>query len=179
MAIHMQSRSYTWVFALLGVISILFGLAAIFWPGLTLRALVYLFGGFALVSGVLALIYTFEAISLHSTWWPSLVIAIVDVATAVIVFSYPDLTAVSLVYLIAGWAILAGLFEILIALVLARFLWLIAGVLSVVVGVVLLGNPHRGAVALVLVLGVFAIIWGILLLIEATTRPSFTEIHFS
>ena len=72
-----------------------------------------------------------------------------------------------------------GLFEISISLVSARFLWLIVGLLSLVVGFVLLGNPAMGATALMLVIGVFAIVWGIILLVEALSQPEITQTWIS
>jgi uncharacterized membrane protein HdeD (DUF308 family) len=173
------SRTFTWALALSGIASILFGVLALVWPGLTLGALVFLFGFYAIVGGVLALVQMFDAIGQHQTWWPALVIAIVDLVAAAFIFTNPGLTAITLLYVVAFWAIIGGLFEIFASLVLARFLTLLAGVLTVVAGFVLLGNPRDGALALVLVIGMFAIVRGIILLIDAFRWPDFADIGLS
>jgi uncharacterized membrane protein HdeD (DUF308 family) len=177
MGLHLQTRSYAWVFALLGIVSILFGVTALVWPGLTLAVLVFLFGTYTVSAGILAVVYTIDAASHHETWWPALLMAVVDLAAAGFIFTQPGLTAISLVYLVALWAILAGLFEIFAALTLGRFLSLLGGVLALAAGFVMLGNPGQGALALVLVIGSFSIVRGIIFLVEAFRRPEIAELR--
>jgi uncharacterized membrane protein HdeD (DUF308 family) len=109
------------VYALAGVVSILFGLAAIIWPGLTLFVLVILFAAYAIIDGILRFIATLRAIGAHQTWWPQLVIGIVDIAAGLFILAYPGRTAVLVAYVIAFWAILIGLFEIVGSLATASF----------------------------------------------------------
>ncbi|HEX5418030.1 MAG TPA: HdeD family acid-resistance protein [Chloroflexota bacterium] len=167
MALSLSTNQSWWVYALAGVFSLLFGLVAVLWPGLTLFVLVVLFGVFALIDGILALIAMFRAIKAHVTWWPSLVLALIDISAGLFVLGYPGVTTVVLLYAIAFWAILMGLFDIVLSLISAQFLLLVVGILSIVFGLLLLANPIAGALALVLVIGIFAMVRGIVLLIHA------------
>ncbi len=175
--VHERPNRFAWVFGVMGVLSIVFGALCIVWPGPTLGALVVLVGAFAAVSGILSLVGMYYAIKGHDSWWPSLFIAIVDIVAAVVVFAYPALTAVALVYVIGIWAILIGCFEMFASLMTARFLWLLAGVLSLLFGFILLANPMQGALALVLVIGIFAVVYGIIFLIDAIRMPKIKEIQ--
>ncbi len=175
--VHERPNRYAWVLGIMGVLSIVFGVLCIVWPGPALAALVALFGAFAAVSGILSLVYMVMAIRDHETWWPALFLAIVDIAAAVVVFTQPALTAVTLVYVLAFWAILTGMLEIGASLVTGRFLWLVAGLLSLLVGFILLANPMQGALALVLVIGFFAVVWGIIFVIDAIRMPKVKEIQ--
>ncbi len=171
MAVEMPREQSWWVYALAGVFSILFGLAAVIWPHITLYVLVILFGAFVIIDGILRLIGMFRAIGAHQPWWPQLVIGIIDIAAGLFILAYPSTTAVVALYVIAFWAILAGVMEIIASLATAQFLLLVVGILSTVFGFVLLGNPAAGALALVIVIGVFAIIRGIILLIHSFHAP--------
>jgi uncharacterized membrane protein HdeD (DUF308 family) len=161
-----------WAMAIAGVVSILFGLIALFWPGLTLMVLVWLFGIYVIVFGIMMLVGMFRAMGMHRAWWPSLIVGLLSIAAGIAVLAWPGITAVTLLYIIAFWAILIGLFEIIGGLFDAHFLLMLVGVISVVFGFVLLANPASGALALVMVIGIFAIIRGIMLLVDAVRMPS-------
>jgi len=171
MSTVLRSSDYTWVYALAGVFSILFGLVAIFWPSITLLVLVLLFGAFALVNGVLSLIQAYRAMESHRPWWPALLLGVIDIAAAVFVLVYPGITAVILLYAIAFWAIVIGLIEIVVSLETAEFILLVAGVLAIVFALILLASPVGGALALVVVIGAFAIVRGVVLLVHAFRIP--------
>jgi uncharacterized membrane protein HdeD (DUF308 family) len=79
MTVHERPNRYAVVLGAMGVLSIVFGVVCIVWPGLTLEALVYLFGGFVAVSGILSLAYAVMAIRDHESWWPALLLGIVDI----------------------------------------------------------------------------------------------------
>ncbi len=177
--VSLQERAnpYGWVLAVMGIASIVFGALAVVWPGPTLQALVYLFGAFVAVSGILALVATYQAAKVHEPWWPALFIAIADLVAAVVVFTYPGLTTTVLVYCVALWAICVGVVEMFASLVTARFLWLVAGLLALALGFVLLANPQLGGLALMITVGIFAIVWGIVLVIDAIRAPRVMELR--
>ena len=177
MTVHERPNRYAVILGIMGVLSIVFGVLCIVWPGPALGALVALFGAFAAASGILSLAYMVMALRDHKSWWPSLLIGIANIATAVVVFTYPVLTAVTLVYVLAFWAIFTGVFEIGASLATARFLWLVGGLLSLLVGFILLANPMQGAVALILVVGFFAVVWGIIFVVDAIRMPRIKEIQ--
>ncbi|HZA83781.1 MAG TPA: DUF308 domain-containing protein [Actinomycetes bacterium] len=161
---------YWWTLAIRGAIAVGFGLAALIWPDITLRVLVWLFGFYAVVDGLLALAALIVGGGLlrgRRGWL--IVEGVVGIAAGIFTFLWPDITALVLLYLIAAWAIVTGLLEVAAAIFLRRELrgeWLLAlaGVLSVAFGILLAVRPAEGAIALVSVIGVFAILFGVVLL---------------
>ena len=166
------SRHYWWLLALRGLLAVLFGLAALLWPGLTLLVLVLLFGAYALVDGVMTVIVSLQERRVFARWWVLLLEGLVGIAAGVLIFVWPAITALVLLYLIALWAIVTGLFEIATAfsgrLPLAlEWTLALAGILSVLLGVLLAIQPGVGLLSLVWLIGVYAIVFGILLIIHA------------
>jgi uncharacterized membrane protein HdeD (DUF308 family) len=156
-----------WVLAIRGVIAILFGLAAFFWPGLTLFALVILFGAYALVDGIFAILAAVRAAEQHTRWWSLVVEGLVGIAVGLLTFFYPGVTAVALLYIIAAWAIVTGTLEIIAAIQLHQEItneWLLglSGLASVLFGIVAMVTPGAGALAIVWLIGVYAIVFGVL-----------------
>jgi uncharacterized membrane protein HdeD (DUF308 family) len=157
-----------WAFVARGVLAVLFGIAAIVWPALTFQVLLVLFGVFAIVDGIVSIVGGLQ--SAGRTRWTSLLAGVVSVVIGVGVFLWPGVTALALVYFIAAWAILTGIMEVAGAIALRAEIedeWLlaIAGVLSVVIGLYLAAFPGSGALALTLVIGAYAIGFGVLLVI--------------
>jgi uncharacterized membrane protein HdeD (DUF308 family) len=154
--------------ALAGVAGIIFGIAALVWPGITLVALVALFGAFALVSGVFTLVAGLDfATERASHWVPMVFGGLAGVAIGVLTFFRPGITALALVFLIAAWAILTGIFEVAAGVEFSgqvRGSWMlwVAGLLSVAFGVLIAVNPGSGALAIVWLIGFYAILGGLL-----------------
>jgi uncharacterized membrane protein HdeD (DUF308 family) len=156
-----------WVLLVRGICAVLFGLLAFTWPGLTLFALVILYGAYALADGVTA-IWLALAGGRHEEgrmWWQMLIVGLLGIAAGIVTFAWPGVTALVLLVLIACWAIVRGIFEIAAAIRLRKVIeheWMLAaaGVLSVLFGIVLLARPGAGALALIWVIGAFALIWG-------------------
>ena len=154
--------------ALRGLVAILFGVLAFVLPGMTLLTLVFLFGAYAIVNGVFALVHALSAPKGYPRFGALLFTGIISIAAGVLAFIWPGITALSLVLLIAAWAIVNGVSEIATAIRLRRAMrheWLLglAGVLSVLLGIVMLLQPGVGALALVWWIGAFALAFGILL----------------
>ncbi len=161
-----------WSLAIRGLLAIVFGLVAFFYTGQTLLALVYVFGAFALLSGLVTIIAAVRAGETHRHWGWLAASGVIGVLAGVICFVNPNITALAFVYLIAAWAILSGVAEITFALALPQTLahpWLTAlsGALSVVFGVLVAAWPQSGAVALTWVIGIYAILSGVSLLYHA------------
>jgi len=162
------ARSW-WLLLLRGIASILFGIAAFVWPGLTVLALTLLYGAFAMVDGILSLGAALTGSGDRSvpTWW-LVVIGLLGIAVGVIAFLWPGLTAFALVIMIGAWAVAMGILEIIGAIWLRHQIedeWLLiaAGILSVLFGVAVLLRPGAGALALAWAIGTFAIVSGALL----------------
>jgi len=165
-------RRYWWMLLIRGVIAVLFGLAAIFWTGLTALVLVYLFGAFALIDGIVAVVVSLQERAVVPRWWVLLIEGIVGILIGVLTFFSPIVTALVLLYLIATWAIITGILEIAAAFSMRRALALewtlaIAGILSILLGILLAFQPVSGILAVVRIIGIYAIIFGVLLIIRS------------
>jgi uncharacterized membrane protein HdeD (DUF308 family) len=158
--------------AIRGVLAIIFGLLVFAWPGITLWVLILFFGAHVLIDGVLALVAAIRGSASGVRWWGMLIEGILGIATGLITFLWPGLTALVLLYLIAAWAIIIGVFEIIAAIRLRKEIegeWLLAlrGVLAIIFGVILFANPGAGALAFAWMIGMFAIVFGVIELILA------------
>lgn len=156
-----------WIHLVRGVLAILFGLAALFWPGITLGVLVLLFGAWVLVEGALALASGFRNRG-ETGWWILLLEGLAGVIVAACTFAWPLITAQVLLVLVALWALITGVLEIAAAIRLRReiagerVLALVGG-LSVLIGLFILVNPAAGALAVVWAIGIYAILFGALM----------------
>ncbi len=159
-----------WAIVVRGVFAVLFGLAAFVWPGLTLTVLVLLYGAYALVDGVLAVIWSLAGRHPGAFPWGVLLAGVAGIFFGVITFLWPGLTALALLYLIAAWAIVRGVFEVVAAVHLRREIegeWLLAlsGILSVLLGIVLILAPGAGALAVIWWVGATALVFGVLMIL--------------
>lgn len=158
-----------WAIVLRGVFAVLFGLGTFVWPGITLAVLVLLYGGYLFIDGILAVLWALAKRNEGSFSWQVFLIGLASLAAGVVTLLWPGVTAIVLLYLIAVWAIVRGIFEILAAFHLRRELrheWLLAlnGALSILFGVVLIVAPGAGALAVLWLIGSFAIVVGIVMI---------------
>jgi uncharacterized membrane protein HdeD (DUF308 family) len=158
---------YWWLILLRGIAAIMFGVLSFIWPGLTLVTLVLFYGAFVLIDGVLALAHAIMGGNMGSRWWLALV-GVAGIAAGILTFMWPGVTALVLLVFIAIWAIVLGVFQIVGAVRLRKeidneWLLILSGVLSVLFGVVMLVAPGAGAVALIWVIGAYALVFGLLL----------------
>jgi len=165
--LHALAKGW-WLVLLRGIAAILFGILAIIWPGNTLLTLVILYGAYALVDGIFALVGAFSGSAKPvPTWW-LIVVGLAGIAAGIVTFMWPGITAFVLVMFIGAWAVVHGIFEIIGAIRLRKEIdneWLLigAGVLSVVFGLLVMATPGTGALALIWVIGAYSIAFGILL----------------
>lgn len=158
-----------WALALRGVAAVLFGIMAFAWPGMTLGVLLLLYGAYALVDGVLAIIAAVAGRTSWMPWWALLLEGVLGITVGILTFAWPGITALVLLYLIAAWAVATGVFEVAAAIRLRREIrgeWLLAlsGVISVLFGIALAINPVGGVLAVVWLIGAYAIAFGVLLI---------------
>jgi len=161
-----------WALALRGVVAILLGIFTFLMPGITLGALVLLFGAYALIDGVLNLIAAWRAHEGQQHWWVLVFEGIAGIAAGIMTFLWPAITTVVLVLLIAAWAIVTGVFEIAAAIRLRKVItgeWLLAllGVMSILFGVFIAAAPIAGALAIALWFGIYAFAFGIVMVVLA------------
>jgi uncharacterized membrane protein HdeD (DUF308 family) len=164
-----------WIPVLRGVLGILFGFLVFAYPRAAVTVFVYLFGAYALVDGVVALALAFD-VSRGRGW---LVLSgIAGIAAGILTFIYPSTTAVALVYIVAAWAIITGIFEIVAAFEWRQVVsdtWMLglAGVLSIILGVLLFGSPSAGLLAWAWLIGIYAIVYGVLYIATGIRLKSF------
>jgi uncharacterized membrane protein HdeD (DUF308 family) len=161
-----------WALALRGVIAILFGVAVFLRPDIALEALILLFGAYALVDGVFAIVGVFRGTRSGTPRWLLLVEGVAGILAGIIAFIFPGLTAVALLYLVAAWAVVTGLAQIATAIRLRHEIrgeWalILGGILSVLFGLLLAVLPGVGILSLIWLIGAYAVAFGVLLLITA------------
>jgi uncharacterized membrane protein HdeD (DUF308 family) len=155
-----------WVFAIRGIAAIVFGILAFIWPERTLAVLVLLFGAYALVDGVALLVGLIRGdAEARRHGWAVAIMGVLGIVAGVITFMRPDLTAVSLLYLVASWAIVTGVFQVIAAIALRDELegelWMaLGGVASIVFGALLVAFPGDGLITLVWLVGIWAVVFG-------------------
>jgi uncharacterized membrane protein HdeD (DUF308 family) len=167
-----METGHWWALAIRGVIAILFGLAALLRPDIALAALILLFGAYALVDGVFAIVGVFRGTRSGTPRWLLLVEGVAGILAGIIAFVNPGLTAIALLYLVAAWAIITGLAEIASAIRLRHEMtgeWalILAGILSVIFGLLLAILPGVGILSLIWLIGIYAVVFGVLMLIAA------------
>lgn len=157
-----------WVVALRGAIGILFGILTLFLPGVTLLSLVLVFAAYLIVDGALAIAAGVRAAQKGERWGLLILEGVVDIVGAIAMVAMPGLAIVILVYLIALWSLVSGAFLVVAAFQLhldhGRWLLALAGALSVAFGLLLAVFPIEGAVVLATWIGIYAIVFGAMLL---------------
>jgi uncharacterized membrane protein HdeD (DUF308 family) len=155
-----------------GILAILFGIATLLMPGITLIVLVVLFGGYALLDGIILTIIAIKTRKSHSEWWLMLITGLVSIAAGILTFVWPGITAVSLFYVIIAWAMASGILEVIYAIQFRKVIegaWLLVldGIISVLFGILLISQPVVGALTVLWLIGIFAIAYGTLLVVLA------------
>ncbi|MHB8267223.1 HdeD family acid-resistance protein [Bradyrhizobium sp.] len=164
--VHALAKNW-WMLLLRGIAAIVFGLLALAWPGMTLLTLVLFYGAYALVDGVLAVVAAITGGAPMPRWWLAIV-GLLGIAAGLLTFLMPGLTAILLLYFIAGWAIATGVLQIIGAIRLRKeidheWLLILGGIVSVLFGAAMMAAPGAGALALITVIGIYAVITGVLL----------------
>ncbi len=161
-----------WLLLARGVAAIAFGVLAFAWPGITVLALTFLFGAYVLVDGVLSLGAAITGRGgVGPRWWLA-VVGAAGVLAGVLAFAWPAMTAVVLLVFIASWAIVTGIMEIIGAVRLRKeiegeWMLILGGALSVAFGALLIARPGVGAVAMIWMIGAFAILLGVTFVVLA------------
>lgn len=155
-----------WVFVLRGVLAILLGVATFLWPAITLATLVIFFGAYAFVDGVFALVAAFRRERPAPGWLLALE-GVIGIGVGVLTLFAPGITALALLLYIAIWAVATGVLEIAAAIALRKEIeneWLLAlgGAASLAFGLLLLLRPSAGALAVLWLIGAYAIAFGVL-----------------
>ena len=163
------AHAWGWI-VLRGAVAVLFGILAFVWPGITLAALVIVWGAYAIADGALALVAAFNIHEEGKPMGSLIVVGILGIAAGIVTILWPGITALVLLLFIASWAVLMGIFQIAAAIRFRKHIeneWLLglSGVLSILFGVAMFIQPGAGALAVVWLIGSYAIFFGILLIV--------------
>jgi uncharacterized membrane protein HdeD (DUF308 family) len=155
-----------WMLLIRGIAAVVFGVAVLVWSQIALTTLVLLWGAYAVVDGIFALVMGFQGQPASANRWLTILEGVVSIIAGVIAFVRPDITALALLYVIAAWAIVTGVVEFIAAIQLRKEItgefWLgLGGVLSVIFGVLLFLYPGAGMMSILWILGVYAVAFGV------------------
>ena len=165
------SRNW-WLPLVRGIFSIVFGILAIIFPGITLTSFILIFGAYALIDGGFSIYHAlFHHENTNGRAW-NLFEGVISILAGLAAFFAPFIAGLTLLYVIAFWAIITGAIQLANAWTMREeieneiFLAL-AGIFSVLFGLFALFNPVSGALAIATVIGIYAIAFGIMLIMVA------------
>ena len=166
--LHALARNW-WSVLIRGIAAVLFGILAFLWPGATGTALVILFGAYAFVDGIFAIVAAVRAAQAHERWGAFLIEGIIGLVIAGVTIYDLRLTAYALYITIAAWAILTGIFELVAAFRLRKeiqneWLLILGGIASLVFGVLMIVYPLAGVLTVIWLIGAYAIVFGVMLI---------------
>lgn len=174
----LTKRVSSWI-GLRGAVALIFGIVLLAYPGISLAALVLTFGAVAFVDGIAVIITAIAGRQVSGRGW-MILHGLVGVVTGVAVWVWPDLSALALLYVIGGWAIVIGLLQIASAFELLldggdRVLVVLSGLVSIAFGVIMWIHPGAGALALITLIAAFAVVTGTTLLVTGFRMRRSTE----
>ena len=159
-----------WGFLVRGLAAIIFGVLALIWPSATLAVLIILFGAYVLVDGVLLVIKAVSTWKVRDDRWLLLIEGLLGIGIGVMTFFAPAITTIVLVFYIAAWSLATGIIEIVSGIRLRKELsgeifWILTGIVSIIFAVLLMLFPGAGAVGVIWLIAIYAIVFGLLLVV--------------
>jgi uncharacterized membrane protein HdeD (DUF308 family) len=167
------ARGIWWLVLLRGILAILFGLFALFAPGTALLALVFVFAAYAILDGITALVVGIRHRTDDPHWVWHVVQGAVSVLAGIIAFAWPGVTVLAILFVIAFWSIVGGIAEVVESFMMRKrgsegWGWMLAaGIVSVLFGVVLLASPGTALITLLWLVGAYAIVFGVIIVVWA------------
>ena len=157
------------MFLVRGIAAILFGILTFVWPNLTLSVLVLLFGVYAVIGGITAVAAAVRNRD-EQGWGLLLFEGILGILAGVVALVWPNITALAFLYLLAAWAIITGIMELVAPLAFPMrggraALMVLAGLASIVFGILIAAQPSSGLLAVVWLIGVYAIVFGVMYIV--------------
>ena len=161
--------NYRTMFLFRGIAAVLFGIVALVWPNMTLSVLVFVFGLFAMISGIATVVAALRYREFTGWGW-ILAEGMLGILVGVVALIWPGITALAFLYLLAFWAILTGILEVVAPLSFPMSggraaLSVLAGLVSIVFGILIAAQPSSGLLAIVWLIGVYAILFGIMYIV--------------
>lgn len=154
-----------WMLMFRGLAALFFGMLALFMPGITLLTLIMLFAIYAFVDGAINVATALQNRDTYQRWWVTMLQGSFSILAGIVTVLWPRLTGLTLLYLIAIWALMTGVFEVIAAFELRKAIdneWILglSGILSIAFGSMMLFSPFSGAVAVVWIIGIYAMLFG-------------------
>jgi uncharacterized membrane protein HdeD (DUF308 family) len=173
------SRAW-WLLLLRGLVTVAFGIICLVQPGISLASLVLVFGAYCLADGILGVWMAISGARDNEHRWLLLLWGLLGIGVGVLTFMAPGITALALLFYIAIWAIATGVLELVAAIRLRKeidneWLLLLSGIASVAFGVLLAAQPGAGALTVLWLIGAYAIVFGVLLLMLAFKTRKFVS----
>jgi uncharacterized membrane protein HdeD (DUF308 family) len=180
--LNRQISALWWIGITQAILAIIFGIITLFWPQLTLVTLVYLLGAFVIAIGVTEIVHALMSIGRRDTWWMTLLIGLVALSAGVYLARHPSVTFKTFILVVGITFIVRGVIDILRtfldrALASHRVLSFIAGLAGLAAGIIILLQPISGGLAFVWVIGLYALIYGIaVLVVSMQERNAFNQL---
>lgn len=171
---------YWWLSLLRGVLWIAFGVLLFLRPGISLLSLALLFGAIFLIDGVINVVNGVAGRRERESWWLLLLIGIAGIVAGILTFQNPAITGLLLLFYVAMWSIVTGVLEIVAAIRLRKEIrgefWLVlSGLVSVLFGIFVIARPAAGALAVLWLIAIYAIVFGVSLLVLGAKARSFAK----
>jgi uncharacterized membrane protein HdeD (DUF308 family) len=159
-----QLKRMRWALGLSGALSVVFGIVILVWPGISLKALVLLFGAFALVRGIFGLVAAARSPIKEGRGW-LVAASLAGIALGVVVFFYTDMSALALLYVIGSYAVVLGITTVASAFWLPfdnadRILLAVTGLVAILFGIVMFAKPGDGALVLLALIAAYSLVVG-------------------
>lgn len=159
-----------WALALRGLAAVIFGFLALVWPSLTVVTLALLFGAYAFADGVFSIITGIASRKKNEYWWTMILAGVAGIIIGLVTLLWPGATALVLLYLIAAWAVVIGIFHFIAAAELRRvinneWMFILNGLAFIIFGIFLVLFPGAGALGLIWAIGIYAIVIGFWMII--------------
>lgn len=178
--IEQTVNDFWWAGTIQATLALFFGITALFWPGLTLVVLTYLFSAFVLGLGIVEVVTGFMSRRVRSSWWATALLGVIGIGIGVFLVRHPNVSFGTLIVLIGIAFIARGLFDIVRifvdrADVLEKMVWSFLGALGIIAGILILYQPVAGGVAFVWIVGLYSVILGTMSLVSALALRESTE----
>ena len=164
----MVDRESWWLLLVAGIITLVLGILIVVWPMASATVLVVIFGVAVILIGIIAFVRSFTLIKKTKTWWVLLIEGIVGIVIGIVLFSWPVWTTAILAYFIGAWLVISGIIAIIFGAVQKNVFPILSGILSLIVGfLVLFSSPLYALATLIFVFGILSIFRGIILIIQS------------
>lgn len=159
-----------WAILLRGIIAIVFALIVFSYSGMALAILIFVLGLYLVIDGVFLMIASVKSMVEHKHWWVQLIQGILAIIVGILVLSWPGMTALIILYLVAIWAIVSGVFELGLSMAASwesamKYLAGTLGIVSLILGIVMFAFPLKSMVVIIWLIGIYALVVGIMLVI--------------